>query len=129
MNLRWHRISTLTGIVITGFLLYACSETDKTQEAASNSGNQAANAAPQVQEVQALPSGGKVVKAMHASGYTYMQVENHGKLFWVAAKMLNVRRNDYVSWTQPSLQKNFNSPTLRRTFDEILFVASATVDK
>ena len=129
MILRLHRILNLTGIVIMGALLFACSEPDKNQEAANTSGNQATNAAPQIQEAQEFPSGGKVVKAMHASGYTYMQVENRGKLFWVAAKMLNVRRNDYVSWTQPSLQKNFNSPTLRRTFDEILFVASATVDK
>lgn len=111
-------------LILLALLLSACSDS---QDTAKTQETTAANAP--ASNPAALPTSGKVVKAMHASGYTYMQVENSGKQFWVAAKMLNVRRNDHVTWTQPSLQKNFNSPTLRRTFDEILFVATAQVDE
>lgn len=76
-----------------------------------------------------LPKSGKVIKAMHAGGYTYMQVEDEGKQFWIAATMLNVKRNDRVAWTDAAVMKDFKSSTLRRTFDEILFVSSAAIQK
>ncbi|MDH5325051.1 MAG: NrfJ-related protein [Gammaproteobacteria bacterium] len=124
------RLCYLAACVVLIPFLNACSDG---KDAAEQSSAQTTAQTPATQALisasPTLPTNGKVVKAMHASGYTYMQVENEGKLFWVAAKMMNVRRNDYVSWQDPSLQRNFNSPTLRKTFDEILFVASATVDK
>ena len=73
------------------------------------------------------PLTGKVIKAMHAGGYSYMQVENQGKQFWVAATMMNVKRNDHVSWSDAAVMKNFTSSSLRRTFEEILFVSAAKV--
>lgn len=76
-----------------------------------------------------LPTGGKVIKAMHAGGYTYMQVENDGKEFWIASTMLNVKRNDRVTWADAAVMKDFKSTTLRRTFDEILFVSSAQIEQ
>ena len=74
-----------------------------------------------------LPTSGKVVKAMHAGGYTYMEMESAGQQFWIAATMMNVKRNDHVSWRDAAVMKNFKSSSLHRTFDEILFVSSATV--
>ena len=78
-------------------------------------------------KADSLPSKGKVIKAMHAGGYTYMEMENAGQQFWVAATMMNVKRNDHVSWRDAAVMKNFKSSSLHRTFDEILFVSSATV--
>ena len=75
----------------------------------------------------ALPTGGKVVKAMHAGGYTYMEIENAGKQFCVASSMMNVKQNDSVSWHDAAVMKNFKSTALHRDFDEILFVSAATV--
>lgn len=77
----------------------------------------------------AAPRQGKVIKAMHAGGYTYMQIENDGKQFWIAATMLNVQRNDKVSWSDAAVMKNFTSSSLRKTFDKILFVTAAVVEK
>ena len=76
-----------------------------------------------------VPTSGKVIKAMHAGGYTYMQLENAGKEFWIAATMLNVKRNDQITWTSAAVMHNFKSSALRRTFDEILFVSAASVQK
>jgi len=64
---------------------------------------------------------------MHAGGYTYMEVENKGKQFWVAAPMMNVKRNDHIAWSDGAVMKNFTSSSLRRTFDEIIFVSAAKV--
>jgi hypothetical protein len=76
-----------------------------------------------------LPKNGKVVKAMHAGGYTYMQMEKDGKEFWIAATMMNVKRDDYVRWADAAVMKNFSSSTLHKTFDEILFVTNAELDQ
>jgi hypothetical protein len=86
--------------------------------------NQAASSDP-----YQLPKNGKVVKAMHAGGYTYMQVEKDGKEFWIAATMMNVKRDDYVRWADAAVMKNFSSSTLHKTFDEILFVSNAELDQ
>jgi hypothetical protein len=79
--------------------------------------------------VNSLPTNGKVLKAMHAAGYTYMQVEKDGKEFWIAATMLNVKKDDHVRWSDAAVMKNFTSSTLHRTFDEILFVSNAQLDQ
>jgi hypothetical protein len=76
-----------------------------------------------------LPKNGKVVKAMHAAGYTYMQIEKDGREFWIASTMLNVKKNDHVRWADAAVMKNFTSSTLHRTFDEILFVTNAELDQ
>lgn len=76
-----------------------------------------------------LPKNGKVTKAMHAGGYTYMQIEKDGKEFWIAATMMNVKKDDYVRWGDAAVMKNFSSSTLHRTFDEILFVTNAELDQ
>jgi len=76
-----------------------------------------------------LPKNGKVIKAMHAAGYTYMQVEKDGREFWIAATMLNVKKDDHVRWADAAVMKNFTSSTLHRTFDEILFVTNAELDQ
>jgi hypothetical protein len=96
---------------------------------AANPHTAAAAANPPAANANGLPTGGKVIKAMHAGGYTYMQVENDGKQFWIASTMLNVRSDDRVSWASAAVMKDFKSTTLRRTFDEILFVSNATVDQ
>jgi hypothetical protein len=95
--------------------------------ACSPSGDPSTN--PQQASQQNNQNRGKVLKAMHAGGYTYMFLETGDKQYWVAATMVNVKTNDQVSWTDASLMKNFTSSSLRRTFDEILFVSQATVEK
>jgi len=113
-------------IVLIGFLS-ACSK-EKNEQTAAPSSNTTPAAPAATQSVQGnIPTSGKVVKAMHAGGYTYMELENSGRVFWIAANMMNVKRNDQVVWADAALMKNFKSPSLRRTFDEILFVSKASV--
>jgi len=123
-------------IALVAMLASACSgdkaSQDQTQQssAAQPAQPQASAApAPASSDPMQLPKNGKVVKAMHAGGYTYMQVENSGKEFWIAATMMSVKRDDYVRWTDAAVMKNFKSSTLHKTFDEILFVTNAELDQ
>jgi len=132
----------LKGLLIIGLLtvLTACSGDKPSQEQASAQAQQPAQTQANTQPAPAakqqassapyqLPKDGKVIKAMHAGGYTYMQMEKDGKEFWVAATMMNVKRNDYIRWADAAVMKNFSSSTLHRTFDEILFVTNAELDQ
>ena len=75
-----------------------------------------------------LPSNeGKVLSTLDAPGYTYMELANTEKRFWIAAPTTRVKVGDRVRFEQSLVMKNFNSKTLNRTFDQIIFVNSATV--
>lgn len=97
--------------VITLFMASACSdEGSSTSQSATSAG------------IPAGHQGGVVKRSTHAGGYTYVQVDMNGKDVWVAGPSANIQRGQTVSWTNASLMKNFTSSTLRRTFDEILFI-------
>ncbi len=70
---------------------------------------------------------GKVISTLDAPGYTYMELANTEKRFWIAAPTTRVKVGDRVRFEQSLVMKNFNSKTLNRTFDQIIFVNSATI--
>lgn len=75
-----------------------------------------------------MPSNeGKVLATLDAPGYTYMELANTEKRFWIAAPTTRVKVGDRVRFEQSLVMKNFNSKTLNRSFDQIIFVNSATI--
>lgn len=72
---------------------------------------------------------GKVLSTLDAPGYTYMELASTEKRFWIAAPTTRVKAGDRVRFEQSLVMKNFNSKTLNRTFDQIIFVNSATIVK
>jgi hypothetical protein len=72
--------------------------------------------------VAAAPNSGKVVQTLQAGGYTYAEVESSGRKVWIAGSPIQIKAGDIVQWGDYSIMQNFNSKTLNRTFDEILFV-------
>ena len=78
--------------------------------------------------VAGMPSNeGKVLSTLDAPGYTYMELANTEKRFWIAAPTTRVKAGDRVRFEQSLVMKNFNSKTLNRTFDQVIFVNSATI--
>lgn len=64
---------------------------------------------------------GKVVETMDSGGYTYVKLEKDGKSMWVAVPVTALKVGQEVA-VQPGMQmNNFNSKTLNRTFDSIIF--------
>ena len=84
---------------------------------------------PQSEMIQGPPTQGKVLNAMRGGGYTYMELQGGGKKFWIASSVINVRRNDIVSWKGASVMSNFRSASLSKNFDEIYFVNSIQIEK
>ncbi len=79
-------------------------------------------------EAQSLPKQGTVLELMHAAGYTYMKVDiGDNEPLWIAASMMRAHPNDTIAWSDAAVLHNYNSKTLHRTFDKILFVSSAKI--
>ena len=64
---------------------------------------------------------GKVVETANAGGYTYLCLEKDGKKTWAAIPATDVAVGKELSILPGSEMTDFNSPTLKRTFDKIIF--------
>jgi hypothetical protein len=119
--------------------LLGCSESTDTQSQNAQPADQATAQAPAGHPLNAqqqaainaakdLPKQGTVKEMIHAAGYTYMNVDTgDGKTLWIAATMMRVKPENKVQWGDAAVMRNFNSSSLHRTFDEILFVSNAAV--
>jgi len=64
---------------------------------------------------------GKVVQTMDSGGYSYAQIENKGVKTWVAVPKTKIVKGQNVSFAPGAEMQNFESKTLKRTFDKIIF--------
>jgi len=73
-----------------------------------------------------IPAGvghkGKVVSTVNAAGYTYVEVDEKGQKMWIATMETKVNTGDIVEFPETSPMLNFQSKSLKRTFDKIYFV-------
>jgi hypothetical protein len=79
----------------------------------------AGNALPSYAADQTLT--GKVIESMDSGGYTYVQIENNGKKTWVAVPKTKVVVGQDITFSPGTEMGNFQSKTLKRTFDNIIF--------
>lgn len=69
------------------------------------------------------PISGKVIETMSSGGYTYALLEKDGKKIWIAAPATNVTVGQEVSFLPGVNMGAFESKTLKRKFDDIIFSA------
>ncbi|MCC7377472.1 MAG: hypothetical protein IT581_22620 [Verrucomicrobiales bacterium] len=69
----------------------------------------------------AKPFSGRVVETMDAGGYTYVLVEHGQEKTWVASRAFAVQTGDNVQIPGGWVMKDFQSTTLDRKFEWILF--------
>jgi hypothetical protein len=73
--------------------------------------------------------GGTVVATMDAGGYTYAQLVDHaGAKTWVAGPTTKLAVGTKVAGMSGTLMSGFHSNTLKRTFDQIYFVNTYTIE-
>ncbi len=81
---------------------------------------------------QEIPAGvghkGKVLETMDAGGYTYVQVDEKGQKLWVAVMQTKVKVGDTVEFPDSQPMVNFQSKSLKRTFDKIYFAPGLRID-
>ena len=64
---------------------------------------------------------GKVVETMDSGGYTYINIKQDGKSIWVAVPITQVKVGQEVSVLPGFVMNDFQSKTLDRTFESIVF--------
>jgi hypothetical protein len=81
---------------------------------------------------QEIPAGvghkGKVLETMNASGYTYVQIDEKGQKVWVAVMQTPVKVGDTVEFPDAPPMVNFQSKSLNRTFDKIIFAPGIRIE-
>lgn len=70
---------------------------------------------------------GKVVEILETTGYTYMELENGDRRFWIAAPTTKVNIGDHIRFVESMSMENFTSKTLNRTFRRVIFVSSTMI--
>ncbi len=82
---------------------------------------------------QEIPAGaghkGKVLETMNSGGYTYVQIDENGQKLWVAVMETKVNKGDMVEFPDSPPMLNFQSKTLKRTFDKIIFAPGLRIVK
>lgn len=64
---------------------------------------------------------GKVLETMDAADYTYLNVETANQNVWVAIPATAVKKGDTVTYEEGMVMQNFQSKTLGKTFEAIVF--------
>ncbi|MDR4518874.1 MAG: hypothetical protein MRK00_16005 [Nitrosomonas sp.] len=72
---------------------------------------------------------GKVLEILDTTGYTYMELENGDRRFWIAAPTTKVNLGDHIRFVESMSMENFTSKTLNRTFRRVIFVSSTMIKK
>jgi len=67
---------------------------------------------------------GQVLSVIQVPGYTYVEVRNNGRSLWLAGNPVEVEEGEVISWSDAAMMRNFQSKTLNRTFEELMFVSA-----
>jgi hypothetical protein len=85
-------------------------------------------------KAQEIPAGaGKkatVAQTMNSGGYTYVEAaDEKGAKVWLALPEIKVAKGDKIEYPETPPMINFQSKTLKRTFEKILFVPGIRIVK
>jgi hypothetical protein len=64
---------------------------------------------------------GKAVETMDSGGYTYVYLDKSGEKIWLAVPKMKVIVGQNMSFKPGIVMVNFESKTLKRKFDKIIF--------
>jgi hypothetical protein len=102
-----------------------CSETGNDSQAQSDV--EKSLASPGVVEKKAVvknpvQNNGVVKSVKMGGGYSYIEVDISGDMFWLATSITNVKPGDNIAWNDYAMMSNFKSKALNQEFSQILFV-------
>ena len=135
--------TALVVLSIAALALAGCKDKPKTEAPAAPQQGQMPAAQPGAapggdphagMEAQEIPAGaGKkatVTQTMNSGGYTYVEAaDEKGVKIWMALPETKVAKGDKIEYPETPPMVNFQSKTLNRTFDKILFVPGIRITK
>ena len=71
----------------------------------------------------------KITETLSSGGYTYMKVQEGNNDYWIAMTLRDAKVGQNITFSEQGWMKNFESKTLKRTFDNILFASDVTTQK
>ena len=71
----------------------------------------------------------KVLEILNSGGYTYMNVQDGQKSYWIAMTQRAIKVGDTIEYNEQGWMQNFHSKTLDRTFESILFAGDVSKQK
>ena len=77
-----------------------------------------------VSDAELTGNNGQVLSVIQVPGYTYVEVRNNGRNLWLAGNPIEVTEGEIISWADAAMMRNFESKTLNRTFEELMFVSA-----
>lgn len=114
--------------ITLALLIVGCGQQANGDQQADNDGQAgepitAADTLPSTPAAPAAADGvsGSVLETFNSGGYTYVRLDTPDGETWAAVSETTVAEGDQVTITGPMEMQNFNSPSLDRTFDRILF--------
>lgn len=103
----------------------ACGKKDQSQSAAAAPAPPAASSTSAVQAAAPSPSAngltGKVQETFNGGGYTYLRIATSSGDEWAAVRETKVAKGDTVTVDAQMTMEKFESKSLNRTFDRIVF--------
>ena len=132
--------TALVIISIAAFAFAGCKDKPKTEAPAGQQKGQMPGAVapggdPHAgMKAQEIPAGagkkGTVTQTMNSGGYTYVEAaDEKGEKIWMALPEMKVAKGDKIEYPETPPMVNFQSKTLNKTFDKILFVPGIRISK
>ena len=91
-----------------------------------NSGGSETTGADKAGGITMQTVSGTVVETMNSGGYTYALVDKDGAMMWVALPKSRIAVGDEITCQPGMVKYNFSSPSLNRTFKQIVFSMGIT---
>ena len=111
----------LAMMLLAAATLVGCNSKNNTQAVATPADANTRQASAVQQVPQAGQLSGKVLETMDAAGYTYLRLETSTGEQWAAVSAAKVEVGQTVAINEQMTTENFESKTLNRTFDRIVF--------
>ena len=112
------------GIVVAALMFVACSANQKPAPKSGESDKPLASHGT-AEEVQSAANAtvlqGKVLERMNAEGYSYLRLSTPSGEIWAAVLMTDVKVGAEIAIENPLPMDGFESKTLKRKFDRIVF--------
>ncbi|HVO49841.1 MAG TPA: nucleotide-binding protein [Thermoanaerobaculia bacterium] len=107
--------------VLAGCAKQPAAPATKPEVPAASASASASGVVPAAPAPQMVTVSGAILETMDASEYTYLRLKTSSGEVWAAVSKTKVKKGDTVTVTNAMVMDGFQSKTLNRTFDHILF--------